>query len=72
MCDLVLHAELLVDLNIDRTSPLYTLNAIWPTTEPVPSSEDVIGGVSAIVWSLTLITLAKYVRALAAYPLRMR
>ena len=28
---------------------------------PVPSEEDVIGGVSAIVWALTLLPLLKYV-----------
>ncbi|KAJ4482322.1 potassium transporter [Lentinula aciculospora] len=43
------------------TSPLYVLNGIWPSSGPVPSQEDVIGGVSAIVWSLTLLPLIKYV-----------
>ena len=43
------------------TSPLYVLNGIWPASGPVPSKEDVIGGVSAIVWSLTLLPLCKYV-----------
>ncbi|KAL4246797.1 Potassium transporter [Abortiporus biennis] len=43
------------------TSPLYVLNGIWPASGPVPSKEDVIGGLSAIVWSLTLIPLVKYV-----------
>ncbi|PVG00638.1 potassium transporter [Serendipita vermifera] len=43
------------------TSPLYVLNGIWPSSEPPPSTEDVIGGVSAIVWSLTLLPLLKYV-----------
>ena len=28
---------------------------------PVPSEEDIIGGISAIVWSLTLLPLLKYV-----------
>lgn len=44
------------------TSPLYVINGIWPPGGPVPSEEDVIGGVSAIVWSLTLLPLLKYVR----------
>lgn len=43
------------------TSPLYVLNGIWPSSEPAPPREDVIGGVSAIVWSLTLLPLLKYV-----------
>ncbi|KAF7364932.1 hypothetical protein MVEN_00363800 [Mycena venus] len=43
------------------TSPLYVLNGIWPASGDPPSKEDVIGGVSAIVWSLTLIPLIKYV-----------
>ncbi|KAI0923360.1 hypothetical protein AcW1_006344 [Taiwanofungus camphoratus] len=43
------------------TSPLYVLNGIWPPTGPVPSEEDVIGGLSAIIWSLTLLPLLKYV-----------
>ncbi|KIP04939.1 hypothetical protein PHLGIDRAFT_92762 [Phlebiopsis gigantea 11061_1 CR5-6] len=43
------------------TSPLYVLNGIWSPTGPVPSREDVIGGLSAIVWSLTLLPLCKYV-----------
>ncbi|KAK2467234.1 hypothetical protein APHAL10511_000783 [Amanita phalloides] len=43
------------------TSPLYTLNGIWPADGPLPSSEDVIGGISAIIWALTLLPLIKYV-----------
>ncbi|KIY45499.1 potassium transporter [Fistulina hepatica ATCC 64428] len=42
------------------TSPLYVLNGIWPASGPVPSKEDVIGGISAIIWSLTLLPLVKY------------
>lgn len=42
------------------TSPLYVLNGIWPASGPVPLEEDVIGGISAIIWALTLIPLAKY------------
>ena len=29
------------------TSPLYALNGIWPASGPLPSEEDIIGGVSA-------------------------
>lgn len=43
------------------TSPLYVLNGIWPASGPTPDREDVIGGVSAIIWSLTLLPLIKYV-----------
>ncbi|KZT21026.1 potassium transporter [Neolentinus lepideus HHB14362 ss-1] len=43
------------------TSPLYVLNGIWPSSGPLPSEEDIIGGISAIVWSLTLLPLVKYV-----------
>ncbi|KAK2467233.1 hypothetical protein APHAL10511_000782 [Amanita phalloides] len=43
------------------TSPLYTLNGIWPGSGPTPSHEDVIGGISAIIWALTLLPLLKYV-----------
>ncbi|KAF5315194.1 hypothetical protein D9619_007278 [Psilocybe cf. subviscida] len=42
------------------TSPLYVLNGIWPTSGPVPPSEDIIGGISAIIWSLTIVPLLKY------------
>ncbi|KAF8343268.1 potassium transporter [Amanita rubescens] len=43
------------------TSPLYTLNGIWPANGPLPPAEDVIGGVSAIIWAITLLPLIKYV-----------
>lgn len=43
------------------TSPLYTLNGIWPSGGDVPSDEDVIGGLSAIIWAITLLPLIKYV-----------
>ncbi|KAF8631980.1 hypothetical protein AX15_002091 [Amanita polypyramis BW_CC] len=39
------------------TSPLYALNGIWPSTGPLPSSDDIIGGISAIIWALTLLPL---------------
>ncbi|GJJ12901.1 hypothetical protein Clacol_007147 [Clathrus columnatus] len=42
------------------TSPLYVLNGIWPSNGPVPSQEDVIGGISCIIWALTIIPLMKY------------
>jgi KUP system potassium uptake protein len=37
------------------------LNGIWSTPPP---AEDVIGGVSAIIWALTLLPLLKYVSVL--------
>jgi KUP system potassium uptake protein len=37
------------------------LNGIWPASGPVPSKEDVIGGVSAIFWAMTLLPFLKYV-----------
>ncbi|KAF8627713.1 hypothetical protein AX15_004284 [Amanita polypyramis BW_CC] len=43
------------------TSPLYVLNGIWPTSGSPPSREDVIGAISAIIWSITLLPLLKYV-----------
>ncbi|KAF8139183.1 potassium transporter [Mycena galopus ATCC 62051] len=43
------------------TSPLYVLNGIWPASGEAPSEEDVIGGISAIIWALTLLPLVKYV-----------
>ncbi|KAH9055386.1 potassium transporter [Lactarius vividus] len=43
------------------TSPLYVLNGIWSSSGPVPPKEDVIGCISAIIWSLTLLPLCKYV-----------
>jgi hypothetical protein len=51
------------------TSPLYVLNGIWPSSGPVPSQENIIGGVSAIVWSMTLVPLLKYVRDIYSYGL---
>ena len=44
------------------TSPLYVLNGIWPADGPVPPEEDVIGGVSAIIWAIIILPLIKYVR----------
>ncbi|KAF8195375.1 potassium transporter-domain-containing protein [Pholiota molesta] len=49
------------------TSPLYVLNGIWPSNGPLPSNEDVIGGISAIIWSITLLPLLKYGGSFALY-----
>ncbi|KAF9525089.1 potassium transporter [Crepidotus variabilis] len=43
------------------TSPLYVLNGIWPASGGMPSEEDIIGGISAIIWALTLLPLLKYI-----------
>ncbi|ESK88352.1 hypothetical protein Moror_14785 [Moniliophthora roreri MCA 2997] len=43
------------------TSPLYVLNGIWHADGDVPPPDDVIGGVSAIIWAVTLLPLIKYV-----------
>jgi hypothetical protein len=51
------------------TSPLYVLNGIWPSSGSAPSQEDVVGGVSAIVWSMTRVPLLKYVRNSHLYGL---
>ncbi|KAG0142024.1 hypothetical protein CROQUDRAFT_663100 [Cronartium quercuum f. sp. fusiforme G11] len=42
------------------TSPLYVLNGIFPADGPVPSAEDVLGAISAILWALTFVPLIKY------------
>jgi len=48
-------------LNSDLgTSPLYTLNGIFPSSKPAPSAEDTIGAVSCILWALTIVVLLKY------------
>lgn len=49
---------------------MYVLNGIWPASGPVPPKEDVIGAISAIVWSLTFLPLLKYVSALFAFSLQ--
>ncbi|KAG7096615.1 hypothetical protein E1B28_004032 [Marasmius oreades] len=41
-------------------SPLFVLNGIWDTKDAIPSDEDIIGGVSAVVWAVTLLPLIKY------------
>ncbi|KAG7530995.1 hypothetical protein FFLO_04666 [Filobasidium floriforme] len=43
------------------TSPLYVLTTIFSTTGPAPNKEDIIGGISAIVWAFTLLPLLKYI-----------
>ncbi|RXK34903.1 hypothetical protein M231_07837 [Tremella mesenterica] len=43
------------------TSPLYVLNGIWSSSGPAPPAEDVLGGISAIIWTLTILPLVKYV-----------
>lgn len=43
------------------TSPLYVLSTIFPSDNGAPSKDDVIGIISAIIWSFTLLPLLKYV-----------
>jgi KUP system potassium uptake protein len=43
------------------TSPLYVLNGIWSSSGPAPPKDDIIGCISAIIWSLTLLPFCKYV-----------
>ncbi|GHJ84454.1 hypothetical protein NliqN6_0856 [Naganishia liquefaciens] len=43
------------------TSPLYVISTIFPPTEGAPSKDDVIGVISAIIWSISLLPLLKYV-----------
>lgn len=43
------------------TSPLYVLSTIFPSDNGAPIKEDVIGVISAIIWSFTLLPLLKYV-----------
>lgn len=50
------------------TSPLYVLSTIWNPTSAPPTEEDVIGGISAIVWAFTLLPFIKYVSALFIMP----
>ncbi|BGO93261.1 hypothetical protein NBRC10512_000086 [Rhodotorula toruloides] len=42
------------------TSTLYTLNGIFPAAGAMPSEEDIVGGVSAIVWAILLVPVIKY------------
>jgi KUP system potassium uptake protein len=43
------------------TSPLYVISVCFPPDNGVPVKDDVIGIISAIVWSFTLLPLVKYV-----------
>lgn len=42
------------------TSPIYTVGAIFHPDGDVPVPEDVIGAISAIIWTLTLVAFVKY------------
>ena len=42
------------------TSPIYALQGIFAADHGAPAAEDVIGAISAIVWSLTLVAALKY------------
>ncbi|MFN8015736.1 MAG: KUP/HAK/KT family potassium transporter [Acidimicrobiia bacterium] len=44
------------------TSPLYSVNEIYEKTHALPESKTaIIGGISLIIWSLTLIVTIKYI-----------
>jgi K+ transporter len=43
------------------TSPLYVLSTIFPSSNGAPNKDEVIGIISAIIWSFTLLPLLKYV-----------
>jgi len=58
--------------NSDSVHQSYTLNGIWPSHHPVPPPQDVIGGLSAIFWALTIIPLIKYVRIILLPTLDLR
>ena len=57
----VTHARTGIIYSDIGTSPLYVLNGIWSSSGPVPPKDDVIGCISAIIWSLTLLPFCKYV-----------
>lgn len=42
------------------TSPLYVFNAIFDPNGDVPNERNVIGALSCILWSITLLPLIKY------------
>ncbi|GAA5873740.1 hypothetical protein JCM3774_000155 [Rhodotorula dairenensis] len=42
------------------TSTLYTLNGIFPASGAAPSSEDVIGAVSTVLWAIIIVPVVKY------------
>jgi K+ transporter len=56
---------------VTETLASYVLNGIWPSSGPLPPTDDVIGGLSAIIWSLTLLPLIKYVRHLFLKSLQL-
>lgn len=43
------------------TSPLYTLNTCFATAHVTPTVENVLGIISALVWTLILVVCVKYV-----------
>ncbi|GAA5888422.1 hypothetical protein JCM5296_000624 [Sporobolomyces johnsonii] len=49
------------------TSPLYALSGLFPSRGPIPTKEDVIGGVSAILWAITLVPFIKYAAIALAF-----
>jgi KUP system potassium uptake protein len=55
---LKLHSSLGIIYGDIGTSPLYVMGNMFP--EP-PSKEDVYGGVSLIIWALTMIAAIKYI-----------
>ncbi|KAG0655829.1 hypothetical protein C6P46_000681 [Rhodotorula mucilaginosa] len=42
------------------TSTLYTLNGIFPSSAPAPSSDDVVGAVSTVLWTILIVPVVKY------------
>ncbi|BGP18030.1 hypothetical protein JCM10213_008435 [Rhodosporidiobolus nylandii] len=42
------------------TSTLYALNGVFPASGPLPSAEDIVGGVSCIIWAILLVVVVKY------------
>ena len=43
------------------TSPLYTLKTVPDLTGEQPSTESILGALSLIIWTLTVVTSIKYV-----------
>ncbi|GAA5909585.1 hypothetical protein JCM6882_003462 [Rhodosporidiobolus microsporus] len=42
------------------TSTLYTINGLFPASGPLPSDEDIVSGVSCIMWAIMLVPVVKY------------
>ncbi|GAA5838703.1 hypothetical protein JCM9279_003833 [Rhodotorula babjevae] len=42
------------------TSSLYCVNGLFPSSGPMPSPEDIVGGISAIIWAILLVPVVKY------------